>query len=219
METINKRFASKYSIDSVTDCWNWIGRKKKGYGRIKMILENGTSVTAAHRVSYFIHKGDIGPFFVCHTCDNKICVNPAHLFLGTQSDNMVDCVEKNRHYGARIFACPQGHLYTEENTYTNPNRGAKGRTCRICKYESNLNRLSKIHYEKGCKKSFKGFPISSDWTEVTCRRCLEQIRTHCRKGHLMNEQNTYFYSRSNGTTQKFCRECQRIVDKNYRENN
>lgn len=76
-------------------CWEWIGaiRGKCGYGALKI---NGKTVSA-HRYSYELHKGPIlNGLFVCHSCDNKKCINPDHLFLGTNSDNMKDAYQKNR---------------------------------------------------------------------------------------------------------------------------
>lgn len=75
------------------DCWEWQSYKsKEGYGKFGAMGE-----TLAHRVSYRLHKGEIPEgMFVCHSCDNPSCVNPDHLWLGTNSDNQIDCVKKGR---------------------------------------------------------------------------------------------------------------------------
>ncbi len=91
---IEKRFWSKVNKLTEQECWNWLAsRDKDGYGQSYY----NSKFIASHRLSWILHYGDIpSKLFVCHTCDNPSCVNPKHLFLGTNSDNMLDMVAKKR---------------------------------------------------------------------------------------------------------------------------
>jgi hypothetical protein len=79
-------------------CWYWTGDKDKlGYGRIITVDEDKRKCLKTHRISYQLHKGPIPEgLFVCHTCDNRLCVNPDHLYAGTHTDNMRDMFARNR---------------------------------------------------------------------------------------------------------------------------
>lgn len=85
---------------SLGRCWMWIPQMEQNrYGCFTL---NNKSVTA-HRVSWELHRGPIpNSLMVLHHCDNRPCCNPDHLFLGTQLDNITDCVSKKRNaFGAR----------------------------------------------------------------------------------------------------------------------
>ena len=94
VDSFEERFWSKVDKNGANSCWNWTtGKDRYGYGQITINKRNLRS----HRVSYAIRHGDIENGLHClHECDNPACVNPDHLFLGTNQDNMDDKVSKGR---------------------------------------------------------------------------------------------------------------------------
>lgn len=95
------RLKSSANIKSITDCWEWHKHTiKNGYGRIGL---SNRKMGLAHRVMYEQYYKVVldKNIKVCHKCDNRKCINPNHLFLGSQRENCLDCSKKGRHADVR----------------------------------------------------------------------------------------------------------------------
>mgnify|MGYP001608699181 CR=1 FL=1 len=94
--TLMERFETRYEPEPTSGCWLWTGRRDSfGYGVVPLGTRGRRQL--AHRAAWELFRGVIqGGLQVCHRCDIPSCVNPNHLFLGTQGDNVRDCHAKNR---------------------------------------------------------------------------------------------------------------------------
>jgi len=110
MSRKNTKESFEAKIEKTETCWNWLGSvNNSGYGFIRWHGER----YGVHRLSYELFIGNIPDgLFALHKCDNRKCVNPDHLWLGTQSDNLKDMYNKGR----------EGNRY-KWTTENNPNKG------------------------------------------------------------------------------------------------
>lgn len=102
------RLLNSYEVDDSTMCWVWTGAKyKNGYGWIKSFNKN----VSAHRLSHELHNGPIPDGMeVLHSCDNKACINPDHLRVGTHAENMMEAAKRGR-----MRAGPSHHMFGKKN--------------------------------------------------------------------------------------------------------
>lgn len=145
---LEHRFSEKIGSTSSSDCWPWVGARVRGlHGHMD---KTWIGETVASRISWILFKGKIPKgLFVLHKCDNPPCVNPNHLFLGTQQDNVDDMWKKGR--ANNVLAkenlkkthCPQGHPYAGDNLYVYKNN----RMCKQCLYINNRNRKLRIRHQ------------------------------------------------------------------------
>lgn len=101
--TLAERFWRYVEKRSAGECWLWTGTKNNcGYGTIGRggVTPSGSPrMTTAHRVAWELYRGPIpGGMVICHRCDRPACVNPDHLFVGSQRDNVRDAIAKGRHF-------------------------------------------------------------------------------------------------------------------------
>jgi hypothetical protein len=136
------RFWSKVDKRGPDECWPWRAYKNtKGYGRIVIARRE----YPAARIAWQLANQAPWPEgrFACHTCDNRECANPAHIWPGTPAENTHDMLAKGRH-GNQRPTCRRGHPFAE---YRRPSE--KSRRCRICQRQAEISSRQKAKLGAG----------------------------------------------------------------------
>ena len=112
------RFWSKVDVKEPNECWEWQrGTIKRGKTRVGYINRKTYGESVAPRYAFLSYNGYIKKeLCVLHHCDNPLCCNPKHLYLGTPKDNAKDMVLRKRHAKQQVTHCPRNHEYNEKTT-------------------------------------------------------------------------------------------------------
>lgn len=129
-------------VEKTNGCWIWTGCKANGYGIVGIAYETWF----AHRVAWVSKNGQLSSDLqLDHLCRDRACVNPDHLDPVPQAVNMI----RGDGWGgvnSRKTHCPQGHEYTDRNTYVIPS--TNGRMCRICKASGRASEQARANERK-----------------------------------------------------------------------
>lgn len=128
------RFYSKYIRLGLDDCWNWTDAPSNGYGRFRIYNKS----FGAHVIAFELANDRLVEpgMHILHSCNNKLCVNPAHLREGTRTENLLEAMRDGLvtppsgadHYQSAKTMCPEGHPYSGDNLVYKAGR----RCCREC---------------------------------------------------------------------------------------
>lgn len=132
----------KRVVVTETGCWLWQGFLTEwGYAQAGY---RGRTRTVHRTLYMMLHNVKLThEQYVCHTCDIRNCVNPDHLWLGTNSDNQKDAGRKGRHSESSKTHCPQNHEYTPENTLlVKSASGGQARHCKTCTRDRHRRRYA-----------------------------------------------------------------------------
>ena len=162
--TIDVDFWSKADVQGVDECWEWKGRVHKGRPSY-MCAGSPVAARTAYALYYERHPGKM---LVLHSCDNGMCVNPGHLFLGTTADNIADKVAKGRQAKGTMFGRSK---LTDETASELLRRYCEG------------DRPSLLMSEYGiCSGSFYQMITRETWKHISCdEKALEKAREKNRR--------------------------------------
>jgi len=167
------RFWSKVAVGRDSECWHWkAGTTAFGYGNF--YLPKATQPVGAHRFAFEVASGSKIPpgMFVCHSCDNPRCVNPAHLFLGSQKDNVGDAWRKGRLPAPPVM---RGDANPQRKNPAQPARGARtaaafltdDEVLRILQKRAAGASVQELMAEFGASKSTIGFIVTGrSWKHI-----------------------------------------------------
>lgn len=178
--SVQSRFEARRSVEA-DGCWHWHGgRERSGYGRFYI----GDHTVQAHRASWMLHRGPIpAGLLVCHHCDVRECVNPDHLFLGTDADNASDRSTKLRTFASYAPRGAVRKLTSDDVRRIRTSPESCGKIARDLHVHPNT--ISKVRRGVAWKHVADTIPGSKASDEQACVNQKSIRYSHARGGYIL----------------------------------